>query len=162
MGERIPLSRLQDSVSSQFLTEPSRRSPAPHHDNEDDMFSPSVPHTPDFLTTHLTWKQDLYALLEQPTSSQSAFLIHVLTTGLIILSAIVTVTETVPALHYVSPRFWFGLETSLVALFTCEYLARCLAWSGTWMGLFKWIICARFIIPLCENDLTQIQLSMVL
>ena len=140
----IPLTRIQVPASSRFLTESSRtRSPSPH--DIDDIFSPSVSmgNTPDSLAaTHLAWKRDLYSLLEQPTSSQSAFLIHVVMTSLIVLSAVVTVTETVPALHHVSPRLWFGLETSLVALFTVEYAARSIAWSGTWMGLFKWITCA--------------------
>jgi potassium voltage-gated channel Shal-related subfamily D protein 2 len=143
MADPIPLSRIQTPVSSQFLTESPRRSP-PLHD-EDDMFphSMSSDTAPDVLAATLpAWKRNLYCLLEQPTSSQSAFLIHILTTGLIIISAVVTVMETVEILHYVSPRLWFGLETSLVVIFTVEFLARCCAWSGTWMGLFKWITCA--------------------
>ncbi|OBZ68882.1 Potassium voltage-gated channel subfamily B member 1 [Grifola frondosa] len=77
-------------------------------------------------------------LLEQPTSSQSAFLIHVVTTSLIIISAVVTVLETVPAFHSISGSIWFGLETALVALFTVEYIARCIAHTSSWRGFLKW------------------------
>ena len=87
------------------------------------------------------WKRELYVLLEQPTSSQAAFIIHILTTSLIILSAIVTVLETVPSFHSIPGGIWFGVETSLVVLFTVEYIARCIAHSGSWIMLAKWVIC---------------------
>lgn len=80
-------------------------------------------------------------LLEHPTSSPAAFLIHVVTTGIIILSAVITVLETVPAFHSIPGSVWFGLETSLVALFSVEYIARCIAHSYSWTKLFKWMIC---------------------
>ncbi|KAL0577505.1 hypothetical protein V5O48_004491 [Marasmius crinis-equi] len=51
-------------------------------------------------------------------------------TSLILSSAIVTVVETVPAFHTISPQFWFGIETTLVAMFTIEYLARSTAFFG--------------------------------
>ncbi|KAF8988556.1 hypothetical protein BDQ17DRAFT_1314624 [Cyathus striatus] len=88
---------------------------------------------------HPRWKRELHALLEHPTSSPSAFLVHMLTTSLIVTSAMVTVLETVPAFHSISTRVWFGWETSLVALFTVEYMARCVAWSYSWRSLFRWI-----------------------
>lgn len=91
---------------------------------------------------HPAWKRELYVLLEQPTSSQAAFLVHILTTFLIILSAIVTVLETVPSFHSIPGGIWFGVETALVVLFTVEYSARCVAHSGTWLMLAKWVICA--------------------
>jgi hypothetical protein len=62
-------------------------------------------------------------------------------TFLIVLSAIITVLETVPAVHSISNSIWFGLETSIVALFTMEYGARCVAWSNTWSSLFYWMFC---------------------
>lgn len=96
------------------------------------------------LTMQPSWKRALYELLEQPTSSPSAFLIHMVTTILIVVSAVVTVLETVPAFHSISTRIWFGVETMLVALFTVEYIARCVAWSSTWMGLLGWIFCTQF------------------
>lgn len=42
----------------------------------------------------------------------------------------------------INPQIWFGIETTLVALFTVEYIARCTAFSSTWTGLLKWMICA--------------------
>lgn len=90
---------------------------------------------------HPRWKRDLYLLLEHPTSSPSAFLIHVATTSLIIISAAVTVLETIPSSHSVSGSVWFGLETSLVALFTVEYIARAVAHSNTLSSFAKWFLC---------------------
>ncbi|TFK59198.1 voltage-gated potassium channel, partial [Pluteus cervinus] len=97
---------------------------------------------------HPQWRRTLFALMEQPTSSSSAFLVHVLIISLIVLSALVTILETVPAFHSISVSVWFGFETSLVALFTVEYIVRCLAWSSTWMGLAKWVISFFGIIDL--------------
>lgn len=94
------------------------------------------------------WKRDLFALLELPTSSASAFIVHCLMTTLIVLSAVVTVLETVPAVHSIPTSVWFGVETSLVALFTIEYILRCYAWSDTWKSLFKWVISFFGIIDL--------------
>jgi hypothetical protein len=47
----------------------------------------------------------------------------------------------VPAVHSISTRVWFGLETSIVALFTMEYASRCVAWSNTWSSLLYWMFC---------------------
>ena len=90
---------------------------------------------------HPPWKRHLYQLLEQPTSSAAAFVMHTFSTSLIVVSAFVTVLETVPAVQSISPRIWFGVETSVVALFTVEYIARLLAWSNTWSTLFRWVFC---------------------
>ena len=87
------------------------------------------------------WKRYLHALLEQPTSSSSAFVMHVFITSLIIISALVTVFETVPTFRKISGAVWFGFETTLVALFTIEYIARSLAWSGSWRLFFGWFTC---------------------
>jgi len=70
---------------------------------------------------------------------------HVFITSLIIISALVTVFETVPTFRKISGAVWFGFETTLVALFTIEYIARSLAWSGTWGLLFRWAICVSFL-----------------
>jgi hypothetical protein len=91
------------------------------------------------------WKRELFELLEHPTSSTGAFLVHILITSLILASAFVTVMETVPAFHSIQTSVWFGVETSLVALFTVEYIARCVAWSGSWTSLFRWVVCAFFL-----------------
>ncbi|KAJ3995543.1 hypothetical protein F5050DRAFT_1808564 [Lentinula boryana] len=97
---------------------------------------------------HPLWKRDLYALLEQPNSSVGAFLVHFLMTFFILVSAVVTVLETVPAFHSINPQIWFGIETTLVALFTVEYLARCTAWSSSWSSLLQWIISFYGVIDL--------------
>jgi len=73
---------------------------------------------------------------------------HMFTTSLIVISAFVTVLETVPAVHSISTRIWFGLETSVVALFTVEYIARSLAWSNTWSTLFHWVFSFYGVIDL--------------
>src|ERR1700722_14906784 len=142
----IPLVQIQ-AESSRFLTE-DRDLPTPSQDVKD-LFPYTVSLDQEALEAiRPAWKRELHALLEQPTSSSPAFFIHLFITFLIITSAVVTILETVPAFHYISGRVWFGLETSIVALFTMEYIARCLAWSDTWLGLAKWIFCELSIIIL--------------
>ncbi|KDQ33914.1 hypothetical protein PLEOSDRAFT_1099865 [Pleurotus ostreatus PC15] len=133
----VPLARTRSPNSAKFLVEQPSRSSSPPDVN--DIFT--GPQSFDDATLDAiapAWRRDLFALMELANSSPQAFLMHILITSLIIVSALVTVLETVPAFHYISTRFWFGLETSLVALFTVEYVARCLAWSTTWRSLFKW------------------------
>lgn len=111
MSAPIELTRL-GLVSARFLTE---ESPRPPSQEIPDIFSFSPSRDEATLAAiHPAWRRKLYALLEQPTSSDSAFLVHVLMTALIVLSAIVTVLETVPAFHSIKTSVWFGLETSLV------------------------------------------------
>ncbi|KAG2094232.1 uncharacterized protein F5147DRAFT_719907 [Suillus discolor] len=133
MSQPIPLSRVGSPALSRFLTE--EQSPR----NIEDVFptTPSFDQPPDHITS--PWKRALFDLLESPTSSSSAFLVHFASTSLIVFSAIVTILETVPSFHSISPRVWFGLETSLVLLFTVEYSARCVAWSSSWISLVKWM-----------------------
>lgn len=106
--------------------------------------APSVPITTTTTTTTIepAWRLHLYNLLERPNSSAAAVLVHVLVTGLIAFSALVTILETVPLFHSLPGGIWFGLETSLVALFTVEYMARCAATSYSWSALFAWVGCA--------------------
>lgn len=93
------------------------------------------------------WRLHLYNLLERPNSSAAAVLVHVVVTALIVFSALVTILETVPGtLRSLPGGIWFGLETSLVALFTVEYVARCAATSYSWSGLFSWVGCASFLL----------------
>jgi potassium voltage-gated channel Shal-related subfamily D protein 2 len=139
-GSPIPLARI---YSPNFLTE-DRPLQSPQDDN--DLF----PHSrtleqSELDAIHPTWKRDLHALLEHPKSSSPAFFLHAFLTFLIVSSALVTVLETVPDFHSINGRIWFGMETSLVALFTMEYIARCLAWSNTWSSLAKWLFCERFL-----------------
>ena len=94
------------------------------------------------------WRLHLYNLLERPNSSAAAVLVHVVVTALIVFSALVTILETVPGtLRSLPGGIWFGLETSLVALFTVEYVARCAATSYSWSGLFGWVGCTSFLFP---------------
>jgi hypothetical protein len=62
-------------------------------------------------------------------------------TALIVFSALITVLETVPTFHSVSNRGWSGVETTLVALFTVEYIDRCLTWSFSWSSLVLSLLC---------------------
>lgn len=132
--------QLEELAYSRFLVE-EYRPPSPSNIN--DMFPQSTSFGEDVVLDNIQplWKRSLFALLERPTSSPPAFLVYAMTTALIIVSALITVLETVPAFHSISARVWFGIETSLVALFTVEYLARCLAWSNTWKSLCKWTFC---------------------
>ena len=127
-----------------FTEEPS--SSSPHDPN--DIFPPSQTYEEqdESSAIHPPWKRNLYQLLEQPTSSTAAFVMHMFMTSLIIISAFVTVLETVPAVHSISTRIWFGVETSVVALFTVEYIARLLAWSNTWTTLFYWVFCTFILL----------------
>ena len=80
---------------------------------------------------------------------------HIFITSLIIISALVTVFETVPTFRKISNAVWFGFETTLVALFTIEYIARSLAWSGSWRLFFRWTICVSCSLdpfPLIVSD----------
>ncbi|KLO08240.1 voltage-gated potassium channel [Schizopora paradoxa] len=100
-------------------------------DPNDLPFDPSTLHPP--------WKRSLYTLLECPASSASAFIVHGVITSLILMSAGVTILETIPSFHATSPRVWFGLETGLVVLFTVEYVCRALAWSGSAGMFMSWV-----------------------
>ena len=150
----IELTRIRPPLNSvQFFTEepttssPHVVSPLPHTYEEQDESSAIRP----------AWKRDLYQLLEQPTSSTAAFIMHMFTTSLIIMSAFVTVLETVPAVNSISTRFWFGVETSVVALFTVEYIARLLAWSNTWSTLFYWVFCMFILVFNAQHDFTTLE-----
>ena len=140
----IELNRLRRPpplAAVRFFTE-EQPSPSPH--GSTDNFAGPNAYEEESLAIHPLWKRNLYQLLEQPTSSPSAFVVHMFITFLIVLSAFVTVLETVPAVHSISTNVWFGVETSVVALFTVEYVTRCLAWSGTWSSLFSWMFCALY------------------
>ncbi|KAF9264095.1 voltage-gated potassium channel [Marasmius fiardii PR-910] len=136
----IELTRLQHNSSSQFLTEDP---PQPSSSNFGQIVfgaeSSRKYEEEQLASIQPLWKRDLFALLEQPKSSSGAMFIHIFMTSLILTSALVTVLETVPAFHTISPQFWFGIETTLVAMFTVEYIARCVAWSASWRSLLKWM-----------------------
>ncbi|KAI9458385.1 voltage-gated potassium channel [Lactarius psammicola] len=108
----------------------------PHDDHDDHDTPPLSAHGRP--TIGPPWRLYLYNLLERPNSSPAAVLVHVLITVLIIFSALVTILETVPAFHSLPGGIWFGIETSLVALFTVEYIARCAATSFSRSAFFAW------------------------
>lgn len=142
------------AITSNFLTEDSNIS-NPNNDlgtsgdgdndpkDINDIFTTFDQETP--IDIHPEWRRNIFALMEQPTSSPAAFLVHVMITGLIVLSALVTILETVPAFHSIGTKVWFAFETMLVVLFTFEYAARCLAWSWSWRSLAKWTLCEYWI-----------------
>ena len=101
MATTIPLSVLSPARNPALDDDPT------HHDHLD--LDPDI---------RPAWKRDLLALLEHPTSSSAAFLVHFSITSLIAFSALVTILETVPgALHSLPGVLWFGLEMSPVAIF---------------------------------------------
>lgn len=70
-------------------------------------YDPSTTFSPQ-LSIHPQWKRELFELLENPSATTSSFLVHVISTSLIVASALVTVCETIPAFHAISSRVWFG------------------------------------------------------
>ncbi|KAL5511007.1 hypothetical protein ACEPAG_3726 [Sanghuangporus baumii] len=100
----------------------------------------SVSSSPPLSSIHPFWKRFLHELLEYPSASSASFLVHILTTSLILFSALVTICETIPTFRATSPSIWFGIESSLVVLFTVEYIARALAWSVSWSVFWRWAL----------------------
>ncbi|KAF9473491.1 voltage-gated potassium channel [Pholiota conissans] len=113
-----------------------------------DPFPHTTSYADELLTIQPQWRRELFQLMEQATSSKAAFFLNMFLTFLILFSALVTVIETVPAVHSISTRVWFGVETTVVILFTVEYISRCLAWSTTWSSLFYWMISFYGVIDL--------------
>lgn len=130
-----------------FTEEPTSTSP---HDLNDVFPSHTYEEEDESLAIRPPWKRKLYELLEQPQSSKAALAMHMFTTSLIVASALVTVVETVPVGHSIPTRIWFGVETSVVALFTVEYIARSIAWSNTWRSFFHWMFCT-FVLALATH-----------
>ncbi|TFK18612.1 voltage-gated potassium channel [Coprinopsis marcescibilis] len=155
MGDTVELLRIRpppiDTTARDFTTEdPTNGSTSPRRDIYDEFFPPAAHNIDDDVihTIRPAWKRNLHFLLERPTTSQAAFVVHVFTTFMIVLSAVITVLETVPTFHSIPTRIWFGMETTLVAIFTIEYVARCVAWSFSWSSLFHWVISFFGIIDL--------------
>ncbi|KAI9320655.1 hypothetical protein BX666DRAFT_1909955 [Dichotomocladium elegans] len=92
-------------------------------------------------------KRRLYLLMEQPSSSDAAFWTNVVVSMLIVLSAVMTTIETIPAFRSSeSNRVWFNLETTMVALFTLEFLLRVFAHSDSFRMLGRFFISPLSII----------------
>jgi hypothetical protein len=86
-------------------------------------------------------REILHSLLEKPNSSQAAFTVHLLVNALILLSALLTILETLPFFHHVPTGVWFGFETMIVVCFTVEYIARAIAWSENYATFWNWFSC---------------------
>ncbi|KAI8384994.1 uncharacterized protein BYT42DRAFT_564314 [Radiomyces spectabilis] len=97
-------------------------------------------------------KHQMYLLLEEPSSSRSAFWTNVIVSFLIVFSAVTTTIETIPAFRSVkSNQVWFNLESTMVALFTLEYLMRMFAHSDSLAMLKKF-----FLSPISIIDFVSI------
>lgn len=97
-------------------------------------------------------KRKLYLIMEEPSSSTSAFWTNVIVSFLIVFSAVTTTIETIPSFRSAkSNRVWFQLESAMVALFTLEYLLRMFAHSDSFRMLRKF-----FLSPLSIIDFISI------
>lgn len=105
---------------------------------------------------------------------------HIASTSLILFSALVTICETIPTFRATSPSIWFGehvilispwhssnfvipgIESSIVVLFTIEYLARAVAWSVSWSVFWRWALCkfARSMIAASSDQNSQHSLAL--
>ncbi|CAO3600716.1 unnamed protein product [Absidia cylindrospora] len=120
----------QEVVNGGTLTEDDTE---PNHDLENDIDN--------------RLKQSLYLLLEEPSSSRAAFWTNVVVSFLIVSSAVMTTIETIPAFRSAeSNRVWFHLESTMVALFTLEYILRLFAHSDSLQMLKRFIIAPISII----------------
>ncbi|PKC11308.1 voltage-gated potassium channel [Rhizophagus irregularis] len=85
------------------------------------------------------WKRSLFLLLEDPSSSNAAFMVNVFVSFSIILSAVLTTIETIPSFRSTSSSVWFNFETAIVAFFTLEYLLRLVAHSDSIRQLWRFV-----------------------
>jgi hypothetical protein len=77
----------------------------------------------------MTTREKVWAVLDDPRSSSTAWWFSWIISCLILLSAISFVLETVPAYeHY---KIWWVLEAVFMSVFSVEILARFLAFPGT-------------------------------
>ncbi|KAL1921866.1 uncharacterized protein VTP21DRAFT_10508 [Calcarisporiella thermophila] len=97
------------------------------------------------------WKRELYLLLEDSSSSRAALWVNMSVTGMILLSAVLTTVETIPAARAVGNMFWFVLETIMVFFFTIEFILRLLAHSDSMMLIKRF-----FTSPLVILDILAI------
>jgi hypothetical protein len=151
----IPLLSRASSSTSPYKTSQRRPEDEDIADDPDDTAAlvlehPVSPSTPSSAVPRIRRRQRrrpqglreiLYSLLERPNSSQAAFTIHLMVNALILLSALLTVLETLPLFHHVSSAVWFGLETTIIVFFTFEYVARAIAWSENYATFWSWFSC---------------------
>ena len=84
--------------------------------------------TPHLTTIKPALCLQLYNLLKRPKLSLAVLLVHVLVTTLITFSNSVTILKTMPVFRSLPGRIWFGIKTSLVVLFTVEYVTQQTFW----------------------------------
>ncbi|KAF9570444.1 hypothetical protein EC968_001780 [Mortierella alpina] len=92
------------------------------------------------------FKRKLYLLLEDPSSSNTAFALNVWVSFAIILSAVITTIETIPSFRSTDSKIWFYFETIMVALFTIEFIARIICHSDSFKQLKKFVLSPLAII----------------
>ncbi|KAJ2714586.1 hypothetical protein H4R19_001648 [Coemansia spiralis] len=89
------------------------------------------------------WRRRLFLLFEDPSSSQTAFIINVFVSFMIILSAVLTTVETIPALRKGHAVLWLALELTTVVIFTVEFVLRFLGHTDTWRQ--AWAHCKSLV-----------------
>ncbi|KAK3817220.1 MAG: hypothetical protein J3Q66DRAFT_339292 [Benniella sp.] len=94
------------------------------------------------------FKRRLFLLLEDPSSSSTAFALNVWVSFAIILSAVITTIETIPAFRSTDSAIWFYFETIMVGFFTIELIARIICHSDSLKQLKKFIFSPLAIIDL--------------
>ncbi|KAF9197674.1 hypothetical protein BGZ49_001777 [Haplosporangium sp. Z 27] len=92
------------------------------------------------------FKRRLYLLLEDPSSSNAAFALNVWVSFAIVLSAVITTIETIPAFRSTDSKVWFYFETVMVGFFTIELIARIICHSDSLRQLKKFILSPLAII----------------
>ncbi|CAG8495929.1 15723_t:CDS:2, partial [Acaulospora morrowiae] len=85
------------------------------------------------------WKRELFLLLEDPSSSTPAFYVNVFVSFSIVLSAVLTTVETIPTFRSTSSSVWFNFETTIVIIFTIEYVLRLFAHSDSFKQLWRFV-----------------------
>ncbi|KAG0243533.1 hypothetical protein BGX31_010587 [Mortierella sp. GBA43] len=94
------------------------------------------------------FKRRLFLLLEDPSSSSTAFALNVWVSFAIVLSAVITTIETIPAFRSTDSAIWFYFETIMVGLFTIEFIARLICHSDSFKQFKKFILSPLAIIDI--------------
>ncbi|KAF9120846.1 hypothetical protein BGW39_011042 [Mortierella sp. 14UC] len=92
------------------------------------------------------FKRRLFLLLEDPSSSNTAFALNVWVSIAIVISAVITTIETIPSFRSTDSKVWFYIETMMVILFTIELIARIIAHSDSFKQLKKFVLSPLAII----------------
>ncbi|CAG8436319.1 9070_t:CDS:2 [Funneliformis caledonium] len=133
---------------------PPRRSSLPNIDMEDEWPFTEIPqelrtaeenynsnaaNNTEANSMRTDWKRELFLLLEDPSSSNAAFLVNVFVSFSIVLSAVLTTVETIPSFRSTSSSVWFNFETTIVVFFTLEYGLRLVAHSDSFRQLWRFV-----------------------